>query len=79
MSHSNRIVGARGVSPLAFDNTDNRISIGTGVDFGGWRLDAMAGYFIREGRNVDASEALVIPGHYESGGGIVLLGATWRL
>ncbi len=78
-SHSNRIVGTRGVSPLVYDNTDNRLSIGVGVELGSWTLDAMAGYSIREGRDVDATEALVIPGHFESGGGVVIIGVTRRL
>ena len=78
-SHSNRIVGTRGVSPLVYDNNDNRLSGGFGVDLGTWTLDAMAGYSFDESRNVETTEALVIPGHFQSGGGIVMIGITRRL
>lgn len=78
-SHSNRIVGTSGVSPLVYDNTDTRLSGGFGVDLGRWTLDATAAYSFDRDRNVDADQALVIPGSYESGGGIVMLGVTRRL
>ena len=78
-SHSNRIVGKRGISPLVFDNTDNRLSIGLGVELGSWTLDTMAGYSFHEGRDVDAANALIIPGHFDTGGGVAMLGLTRRL
>lgn len=79
VSHSNRIVGTAGISPLVYDNEDNRVSIGLGVTLGTWTLDAMAGYSFHEGRDVDSGNAAVIPGHFDSGGGIGMLGMTRRL
>jgi long-subunit fatty acid transport protein len=78
-SHSTHIVATRGVSPLVYDNTDNRVSFGLGVELGRWSVDTMAGYSFNRTRNVDAGEALVIPGRFESGGGIVMIGWTRRL
>jgi long-subunit fatty acid transport protein len=78
-SHATRVVGTRGVSPLVYDNTDNRVSFGLGVELGRWSLDTMVGYSFQRTRDVDAAEALVIPGRFESGGGIVMIGWTRRL
>jgi long-subunit fatty acid transport protein len=78
-NHSNRIVGTSGVSPLVFDNEDTRLSAGVGVRIGEWNIDSMFGYAFHRGRDVSADDALVIPGHFDSGGGIFMLGLTRKL
>jgi long-subunit fatty acid transport protein len=78
-NRSNRIVGTRGVSPLLFDNDDVRISAGLSYRTGAWTFDGMFGYAFHEGRDVSEDKALIVPGHYDSGGGIFMLGFTRRL
>ena len=78
-NHSNRIVGTSGVSPLLFDNEDTRLSAGVGVRIGEWNIDSMFGYAFHRGRDVSEADALVIPGHFDSGGGIFMLGLTRKL
>jgi len=79
VSRSNRIVGTKGTSPLVFDNNDTRVSFGTGLRLDRWTVDTMFGYSFHDTRQVDPSEALVLPGRYESGGGVVMIGLTRTL
>ena len=74
VGRSNAIVGDRGASPLVYDNEDFRVSAGLGLQRGPWTLDVMTGYSFHEGRDVSREEALLVPGHYDSGGGIVTFG-----
>ena len=78
-NRSNAIVGTKGISPLVFDNDDVRLSGGLSYRTGAWDFDTMFGYAFHEGRDVGEDKALVIPGHYDSGGGIFMLGFTRRL
>jgi len=68
---------------LILDNADASLKSGmfarVAFERGDWTIDTMFGYSFHEGRNVDPADALVMPGHYDSGGGAVIIGMTHRL
>jgi len=74
VGRANHIVGNRGVSPMIFDNDDVRIASGIGYDLGDWRLDLSAGLMPHASRVINASDALVLPGRYSTGGYFVMIG-----
>jgi long-subunit fatty acid transport protein len=78
IGYSNRIVGTSGVNPLVFDNNHVSFSVGAGYTRGVWTLDFMVGVVPLEHRHVGDSEALALPGEYESGGAGVLVGLQRR-
>jgi long-subunit fatty acid transport protein len=66
VSHANHIVGNRGISPLAYDADDTRISLGAAWNWGDWRIDSALGWKLADDRKVGADTALAYPGRYES-------------
>ena len=77
-SWASSIVGTAGMSPLAWDGNDAKISVGLGRRYDHWAFDAMAGYLLPTERRVTSAEALVLPGKYSLQGGIFQLGVTYR-
>lgn len=76
--YASRIVGSEGVSPLVYDGEDVRVTMGVGREFGRLALDAMGGYAVPFERDISPETALLIPGKYKGGGGIFMLGLTYR-
>lgn len=79
LAYSTRIVGTSGVSPLLFDNNHVAISIGTAYTRSLWTFEFMAGFIPFEERKVHEDEALIVPGEYQSGGGMFMFGVQRRL
>lgn len=77
-SYASRIVGAEGVSPLAFDGEDIKLSVGLGRTFGRWTIDATGGYAFPAERHIPPQTALALPGDYRLEGLIFILGVTYR-
>jgi len=76
--HANAIVGDKGASPLVFDTRDTRLSAGFSLNFDSWSIDFMAGHGFRDSREIEADEALILPGRYSVEGQVAMLGITWR-
>lgn len=72
-SKANAIVGRRGVSPFSYDTKDLRLNLGARWNGESWMLDGTFGYIFGGERNIDASEALVLPGNYDSKPAYLLL------
>lgn len=78
LAYANRIVGTGGVSPLVYDNNQFVLSGGFGYTTGPWTIEFVAGFVPYEDRRVDADEAAIFPGTFESGGAEVALGFQRR-
>jgi long-subunit fatty acid transport protein len=78
VGHANAIVGDKGVSPLVFDTQDTRVGVGFSLNLDPWSIDFMAGHAFRGSRDIDADEALILPGRYSIDGQVAMLGVTWR-
>lgn len=76
-SYASRIVGNKGVSPLLFDTEDVKLSAGVSYAFGSWSFDVMGGQGFARKRHIPPEDALILPGTYEAGGPIVMLGVTF--
>lgn len=63
---ANAIIGRRGISPFSYDTKDIRLSTGARWQGEKWMLDGTFAYMFGSERDVDASEALVLPGNYDS-------------
>lgn len=70
---ANSIVGEQGVSPSSYDCKDLRLNAGTRWDGENWTVDGTFGYIFGGVRHIDASEALVFPGNYDSKPAYLLL------
>ena len=78
VGYANPIVSDEGVSPLLMDVSDWKVSVGAGLYLDDLRVDFVFGYGVPDDRNIDASEALIIPGTYRMGGNFIGLGLEWE-
>lgn len=78
VGYANPIVKDRGVSPLLMDVSDWKIGVGAGLYLENLRVDFVFGYGVPDDRNIDASEALIIPGVYRMGGNFMGVGLEWE-
>ena len=77
-AYSTRIVGTDGASALLFDNNHVALSVGGAYTHDDWTFEFTAGVIPYADRDVNANEALVFPGNYESGGGMLMFGVQRR-
>jgi long-subunit fatty acid transport protein len=66
VSKANGIVSSRGISPSSYDSRDWRLSGGVRWTGSRWTIDGAFVYVFGDSRRVDAGEALVFPGRFES-------------
>jgi long-subunit fatty acid transport protein len=79
VSYSNRIVGTTGVSPMTFDNDHYEVTGGAAYLINEkWTLDFMAGVVPEEHREVPQDPETMMPGSYETGGFVFVLGLQRR-
>ena len=77
-AYSTRIVGTDGASALLFDNNHVAMAVGGAYARGDWTFEFTAGLIPFADRDVNANEAIVFPGNYQSGGGMLMLGMQRR-
>jgi long-subunit fatty acid transport protein len=66
VSKANGIVSSKGVNPSSYDSRDWRISAGARWTGTSWTIDTAFVYVFADARRVDAGDALVFPGRFES-------------
>jgi hypothetical protein len=63
---ANGIIGNHGTTPASFDSSDWRLTFGTRWKGDDWSIDGAFGYVFEGSRHIPASQAIAIPGEYDS-------------
>ena len=72
-SHADHMVENSGLSPLSYDGDDTRFYAGLGFRRERWNFDFAAVYKLPDTRRVSPDDALVFPGKYRTGDGVLVL------